>query len=171
MNPRSFKLVGLIGGLLMTGAALFAQGPHPGFGPGFGRGMGHPFEGPMGRHLGLTDTQKEQVKAIVERHKASIKAKMDAAQSAQKAMHEALKHTASDANALKTLHQKASDAHFEVMLEQRAVHQEILPLLTPEQKAKLEAQREKGGFPGGRGRGPGRGEGRGAGRPDGTPKP
>lgn len=167
MNPRSFKLFGLIGGLLMTGAALFAQGPHPGFGPG----MGHPLEGRMGRHLGLTDSQKEQVKVILERHKAAIKAKMDAAQAAQKAMHEAMKNNATDANTLKALHQKTADARFEVMQEQRAVHQEILPLLTPEQKAKFEAQREKGGFPGGRGRGPGRGEGRGAGRPDGMPKP
>lgn len=171
MNPRSFKLLGLIGGLLMTGAALFAQGPHPGFGPG----MDHPFEGKMGRHLGLSDTQQAQVKAILERHKAAIKAKMDAAQTAQKAMHEAMKNSATDANTLKALHQKASDARFEVMQEHRAVHQEILPLLTPEQKAKLEAHREKGGFPGGRGRGPGRGEGRGEGhgfgRPDGPPKP
>lgn len=167
MKPRSLKLLGLVGGLLMTGAALFAQGPHPGFGPG----MDHPFEGSMGRHLGLNDAQQAQVKAILERHKAAIKAKMDAAQAAQQAMHEAMKNSATDANALKALHQKASDAHFEVMLERRAVHQEILPLLTPEQKAKLEARRDKGGFPGGRGRGPRHGEGRGAGRPDGPPKP
>jgi Spy/CpxP family protein refolding chaperone len=64
---------------------------------------------------------------------------------------------ATDAKALRALHDKASAAQFDLLLEHRALRQETLALLTPEQKAKL----PKGGMGmgmgpmGGRGMGPG----------------
>jgi Spy/CpxP family protein refolding chaperone len=129
--------------------------------------MGRGFMG-----LNLTEAQQAQVKAIHDRHQAAIQAKAEAADAARKAMHEAMASSATDAKTLKALHEKASAAQFDLLLEHRAVRQEILPQLTPEQKAQFEkhpmgmgpgrGMRHPGGRPhhsGGPGAGPGRGMG------------
>lgn len=158
MATHPFRFTALAAAVLALGVSLAAQGRGPGFGPG--RGL---------RALNLTDAQQTQVKAIHERHQAAIQAKVEAAQAAHKALREAMADAATDAKALQALHEKASTAQFAVLLERRAVRQEILPLLTPEQKAQFEKLpmgpgmgRGMGrdmGPRGGRGRGPGAGPG------------
>lgn len=122
--------------LLAIGTSLSAQGPGPGFGAGHGHGPAH--EGRGFKDLNLTEAQQTQMKAIHDKHQASMKAKIDAADAAQKALHVAMADSTSDTNALKALHDKASAAQFDLMLEHRALRQEILPLLTAEQKVQFE---------------------------------
>jgi Spy/CpxP family protein refolding chaperone len=137
-------------------------------GLGMGRGMG-PGEGRGLQRLNLTEAQQAQVKAIHDRHQASIKAKIEAATAARQAMHEAMAKATTDTKALQALHDKASAAQFDLLLEHRALRQEILPLLTAEQKAQFE-QHPMGpgsgsgkGHPGMRGHRPGFGPGFGPG--------
>jgi len=163
MSTHPLRFAALTVALLAIGASLSAQGP--GFGPGHGRGpMG---EGHGLRGLNLSEAQQTQVKAIHDSHQAAFKAKGETAQAAHKALFDAMANVSTDAVTLKTLHDKASAAQFDLMLEHRATRQEILPLLTPEQKAKF------GKFPmgmgprGGRGKGPGFGPGHPGMRPDG----
>lgn len=155
MNPRILRPLLLLGGLAMTSLALSAQG-----GPG-------PFHGGpgSGARLGLNENQQAQFKAIHERHKAALETRRQSLQEARKALHDAMKAEA-DTKALKAAHQKVADAQFQMLLERKAVRDEILPILTPEQKARFQ---EGVGEGRGRGRGHGRGHGRGMG-PDGWMK-
>lgn len=78
MRTRTKWILGVVAALMMA-AALVAQGPGPrgrGFGgPGWGGDggiLGPGLLGPgFGRHLDLTDAQKEQVKAIFDAARAS----------------------------------------------------------------------------------------------------
>ena len=149
MRIPAFRTSLLALALVALGAPLAAQGRGPGFGPGA--------KGPGLRHLNLTAAQQTQVKAIRDQHQAALQAKVEAAQAARKALHDAMANATTDAATLKALHDKASAAQFDVMLEHRAVRAEILPLLTPDQQATFQAA--------GPGRGPGRGKGRRGGGP------
>ncbi len=152
MSTHPLRFAALAVALLTLGASLSAQGPGHSFGPGRGAAPG---EGRGLKGLNLTETQQAQVKAIHERHQAASKAKGEAAEVARKAMHEAMANAATDVKTLQVLHEKVSAAQFDLMLEHRAVRQEILPLLTAEQKAKFEQGPMGMGSRGGRGRGPG----------------
>ena len=154
MTSHPFRFAALAVAFLAIGTTLSAQGP--GFGPGHGRGPGFG-EGRGLRGLNLSEAQQAQVKAIHDQHQAAFKAKGEVAEAARKAMHDAMANSATDANALKTLHEKASAAQFDLMLEHRAVRQEILPLLTADQKAQFEKRTMGMGRHGGRGRGFGMG--------------
>ncbi len=158
MRTASLRSLLLAAGLVALGSSLFAQAPGPGFGRGFGPGQGLAGEGRMLRRLNLTDAQKAQVKAIHQNHQAAFQAKGDAAKAARQAMHDAMVNPATDTQTLKALHDKVSAAQFDLMLEHRAARQEILPILTPEQKAQFEQGPmgpNKGRRGGGRGRGAG----------------
>jgi len=159
MTTHPLRLAALALALTAIGASLSAQGA--GYGPGRGRGQGPMGEGRGLRGLNLTEAQRAQVKAIHDKHQASVQAKQEVAVAARKAMHEAMASTATEAGTLKGLHEKVSAAQLDLMLERRAIRQEILPLLTPEQKAKFEKFPMGMGPRGGRGRGPGRGFGAG----------
>jgi Spy/CpxP family protein refolding chaperone len=115
-------------------------------------------EGREFRGLNLTEAQQTKLKAVHEGHRATFKAKQEAAGAAHMALREAMDSDATDAKALRSLHDKASVAQFDLLLEHRALRQETLALLTPEQRAKL----PKGGMGMGReGHGMGPGSGRG----------
>jgi len=146
---------------------LAAQG-HPRGGPGMGpRHSAGP--GMMMRGLDLTEAQRADLKAIAGKHREAAKGKHEAAMSAQKALREAMMDPATSVEQLKALHDKASQAQFELALDRRAMMQESMALLTPEQKAKAEKMRAERGKrgPGDRGQGKGRGQGM---RPD-SPAP
>jgi len=136
-------------------APLAAQG-HP-----RGRGMKHhgPQGGPMMMQcLDLTEAQKTSLKAIAEKHREASKAKHEAAMAAHEAYQVAMRDPAASTDQLKALHEKVSQAQFELALDRRAMMQESMTILTPEQKAKAEQLRaERGGKRAG-GRGQGRGE-------------
>ncbi len=169
MISHPLRLAALTLALVTLGVALVARdrGPGgtcsgPGAGPGFHRGGMDGFRG-----MNLSEAQKTQFKAIHERHQKTLEAKQEAAQTAGKALHEAMAKNA-DVNALRAAHDKVSAAQFDLLLEHRALRQEILPLLTPEQKAKFEQMpmgpgmgRGMGMGPGGPGMGPGMGRGMG----------
>lgn len=150
MRTHPLRFAAFAVALLAVGTALSAQGRDPGFGPGHGPvGEGRGF-----KKLNLTEAQQAQVKAIHENHQAALKAKGEAAGTARQAMHDAMANAATDAKTLKTLHEKAAAAQFDLMLEHRAVRQEILPLLTADQKAQFEKHPMGMGRRGGRGMGP-----------------
>ncbi len=153
MNTRSLRFASVAAALLAIGASLSAQGRGPGFGHGqcAQRGEGRGFMG-----LNLSGDQQAKVQAIHENHRAAFKAKEEAANAARLAVHEAMVTGTADTKTLKALHEKATAAQFELMLEHRAVRQEILPLLTAEQKTQFEKRpMDMMGHRGGRGMGRG----------------
>lgn len=161
MRTHPLRLAAFAAALLTLGASLHAQGCGPGFGPGPGRGGFGPGrgEGRGLKDLKLTEAQRTKVRAIHDRHAAAIQAKLEAAKAAHQALREAMQNANTDTKVLQALHEKASAAQFDLMLEHRAVHQEILPLLTPEQKTQFEKRPMGMGPRGGHGQGPGFGPG------------
>lgn len=150
-----FKHATVLALLLVAALPLAAQRPGRGtFGPH--RGMG----APAFACLELTENQKAQMKAIAEKHQATMEAKRQAAQEAGQALRNASMNAATSDAELKALHDRASAARFEVMQARRALRQEHQAVLTADQKAKLEklqAERQEGMKECGIGRGPRKG--------------
>lgn len=130
----------LLFSLLLAPALLAQPAGRPGSGPRPHRG---PAQGAACPLADLSAPQKEQVKALHAKHREALKAKMDAARQARTALHEALAKADTPEATLRQLHEQVSRAQFDVMLEHRALRQEVDQLLTPEQKAKRDALFEK----------------------------
>jgi protein CpxP len=138
------------------GGRGFGQGMGPGHGQG-GRGMGPGMgRGPMGgpggmggpgqmgpgpimqglRELNLTDAQKEQVKGILEGHKAEFKKIADATQPARQALHEAVTADKFDEAAIRAAAAAVGAAEGDAAVLRARVHADVWALLTPEQQTK-----------------------------------
>jgi len=94
------------------------------------------FQERMAQKLKLTDAQKAGLKGITARHQASLAAKGKAAKDARRAFQEAIQKPETGLDTLKGLNRAMADAHMEVMLERRAMRQEIRAILTPDQGEK-----------------------------------
>jgi len=104
------------------------------FGMHGGRGMRRERMGAGLRELNLTDEQKEQTRAIVQRQLTSTKAQREELfQLREKRL--AGTFTADDETRAKALHQELAQMR-------RSIHDEISGVLTPEQRTQLEQMRE-----------------------------
>jgi protein CpxP len=159
MTTRWKQMTGIAAGVaLAVGAAATLaareQGPGPlGPGGGFGRrGPGGPgMRGPGGpmvslRGLDLTDTQREQVRAVMASHQAEFEAQAQKLGPARKALTDAVTAETLDESAIR---QRAADVaalEADGAVLRARVHGEIWALLTPEQQQKardLKAQAEQ----------------------------
>ena len=125
-------------GAMLAGGLAYAQrgpeGRHGFGGPGFGRG----FEGrgPLA-DLNLSTEQREQVRAIFERHKEEFKSageKMEAARSAQRAAVDAVPFDESEIRSRTT---EVANAEAEMAILRARVNGEVFQVLTPDQQTQL----------------------------------
>jgi Spy/CpxP family protein refolding chaperone len=110
-------------------------GPRRG-GPG-GR-FGGPMGGPMGFGINprdLTDAQREQVKAIHERHAAEMKPLIEQSQAARKALHD---NVLAGGTNLRALAMELGKAEGDLAFANAQIQGEVLALLTPEQRQKMQ---------------------------------
>jgi Spy/CpxP family protein refolding chaperone len=122
-----------------------AQGEHMRRG---GRGFGGP-GGPGGRMGGpmiggmrdLTDAQREQVKAIHERHAERIRPLAERVRAAREAIHNAV--TSGNVSNLQALSIEVGNAETELTFAQAQVQAEIFNVLTAEQKQKIADRRKQ----------------------------
>lgn len=128
---------------LGLGTAALAQGPDgPQRGRGFGFGRGHGF--PL-QALDLTDTQREQVRDVMQRHRQDMAEAGKRLRAARDAQREAVTTVPVNEGLIRSTSQTLAAAQTDMALLQARVHSEIWTLLTPEQQAKakeLKAQRE-----------------------------
>ena len=88
----------------------------------------------MFRHLDLTPAQREQVSKIFQEQAPAFKERMEA----DRAAHDALRKAATDPNAnIRQLADAAGKAHADVAVLRAETMRKVIPLLTPEQRAKL----------------------------------
>jgi Spy/CpxP family protein refolding chaperone len=144
---------GLIALGVSAGAYVHAQdqntNPQPppfrgrGMGPGGpGRGPGGP-GGPMGilpmlgPQLGLTDAQKDQIKAIADTHKDEWKALADRGRTVHLALDAAITADAVDDALIRQKSAEASAVDADVAVARAHAHAEVLQILTADQKAQL----------------------------------
>ena len=126
-------------------------------GPGMRGGPGGPF-GMAGlplRELELTDTQREQVKAVMESHRDEQKAIGDRMQAARKALHEAIAADTFDETAVRAKAAEIGAVEADAAVLQARIKSEIFAILTPEQvkKAKDLRSQMENRMKDGRGRG------------------
>lgn len=127
-----------------------SQGPPPGRmggrgpgGPGMGRGGPGGPGGPMAFGLDprdLTDAQREQIKAIRQRHMEAITPLADRANKAHQALNLAVLAGNGD---LRGLSQEIGAAEAELAFATAQIETEVLGVLTPEQKQKIQARQKE----------------------------
>jgi Spy/CpxP family protein refolding chaperone len=124
---------GLLAGRLSAGA--FPQRGHSEFGPRlFGR---------IARALDLTDDQKSQIKAILKTHASEIETQMKASAEARRAVHEAVLAQPVDEAAIRAAAQRLGEIHADGAVLFAKIRTEVQPLLTEEQRGKIQKFRER----------------------------
>jgi|SRR5437588_6426050 len=158
MNWKKISAVAAIGAALLLTTALVVfsqqppgpppggpQGPRGGFhggpgGPGGPREFG-PF-GPFGRDLNLTDDQKTQIKNIQDSFRDSNKALFDQLRALHENQGDPMSGTFDEAAV-----RSAAEARAKIQVELEVSHakmmSQILAVLTPEQKAQLQAHHDQ----------------------------
>jgi Spy/CpxP family protein refolding chaperone len=139
---------GLIALGVSAGAYVHAQdqntNPQP---PPFrGRGMGPEGRGPggpmgmlpmLGPRIGLTDAQKDQIKAIADTHKDDWKALADRSRTAHMAVEAAVSADTIDEATIRQKSAEAAAVEADVAVARAHAHAEAWQILTADQKAQL----------------------------------
>lgn len=124
---------GLLAGRLSAGA--FPRGGHSEFGPRlFGR---------IARTLDLSDEQKARVKTILKSHASEIETQMKASAAARHAVHEAVLSQPVDEAAIRAAAQWMGEVHADGAVLFAKIRTEVQPILTEEQRTRIEKLRER----------------------------
>ncbi len=124
-------------------------GGHRGRGPGGPDGPGR-FGGPggpmgilpmLGHDLGLTEAQRDQVKAIAESHKADWRALADRARTAHMALNEAVTTAPIDEALIRQKSSEVAAVDADMAVARARAYAEVFQILTPEQKEKAKARK------------------------------
>jgi Spy/CpxP family protein refolding chaperone len=143
---------GLIALGVSAGAYVHAQdqqtNPQPPPFRGRGMGPGGPGRGPggpmgmlpmLGPQLGLTDAQKDQIKAIAGTHKDEWKALADRGRTAHVALDAAITAEPIDDGLIRQKSAEASAVDADAAVARAHAYAEVLQILTADQKAQLKA--------------------------------
>ena len=147
---RSALLIAAIGTLAVGGlftGRLFAGSVSGGFGDHSPR---HMF-GRIARTLDLSADQKTQIKTILKSHAAEIQAQLTAGAAARRSLHGAISAQPVDEAAIRAAAEAAGRVHADGAVLFARIRAEVLPVLTPDQKQKLQSLDEKMGSRGDRG--------------------
>jgi len=97
----------------------------------------------LGRDLGLTEAQRDQVKAIAESHKADWRALADRARDAHMALREAVTTAPVDEALIRQKSSEVAAVDADMAVARARAHAEVFQILTPEQKEKLKVRSKK----------------------------
>jgi Spy/CpxP family protein refolding chaperone len=99
--------------------------------------------GRIARTLDLSADQKAQIKTILKSHAAEIQAQMAASSAARRALHDAVKAQTVDEAAIRAAATQAGGVHADGAVLFARIRAEVLPILTADQKQKLQSLDEK----------------------------
>jgi protein CpxP len=119
------------------------RGPGGPGGPGMGRGGRGGPGGPMALGIDprdLTDAQREQIKAIRDRHAEEVRPSIERAQTARQALDNAVLTGVGD---IRGFALEVGNAEGELAFQQAQIETEVLGVLTPEQKQKMQERRKE----------------------------
>jgi Spy/CpxP family protein refolding chaperone len=97
----------------------------------------------MPRVRDLTDAQREQTKAIADRHQPEIQPVMEQLRTAQAALDEAIVSNPSDEATIRLKSADVAAAEAELAVIRARIYSEVLTVLTPEQQQQLQEQRSR----------------------------
>jgi len=142
-----------VAGLLSYGVARGADAPaaEPGwhgdgaYHDGWRHGEGHGGFGGMMmfRRLDLTVPQQHQMVDVLAKHRADLRQKAEQVHKARQALMQAMLRESPDRQAIAADFDKAASARKELMLARLDLRQDMMAVLTADQKAKLQAFRAK----------------------------
>jgi protein CpxP len=130
-----------VAGTFATGSVLHAQRAHEGFGGfgGFGPGgFGHRPGLAMLRQLDLTDQQRQQVRTIMQSHKADFQQIHQRIRAAFDAQHAAANATPADEATIRAKATEVGAAEGDLAVLMARVRAEVFQILTPDQQAKAQ---------------------------------
>jgi len=127
---------GLFAGRLSAGAAFPRHG-------GRGDFAQHLFNR-MATALELTDDQKSQIKDVLRAHADEIKAQMQASATARRALHDLVMAQPTDTNAIRTAAAQVVQTSGDGALLFAKIRTEIDPILTADQKQKIQTFQARG---------------------------
>ena len=152
MMKRVLVAAGLVVALVAGGAIAVAQGQRPG--PGFPGGPGGPGgRGPGGpgmrgggpgfdlRGIELTDSQREQIRTIMESHKTEFDAAASKLRDAHRAFAEAVEAETADENAIRSASTAIGAAMADEAILRTKVRGDVQNILTAEQQQQLKERR------------------------------
>ena len=141
--------------VLVVAATVFAlaQG-HPGGGPGEKMRSHGPEQmlEHLSRELSLTDTQKEQAKALFEAQRATAEERHKQLEAIHKQIEAATANGQFDEATIRPLASQQAQLMTEEMIDHMRLHSKLFALLTTEQRAKAGEMMKRHGGPGGHGR-------------------
>jgi periplasmic protein CpxP/Spy len=97
----------------------------------------------MAKALDLSDDQKSQIKAVLKAHAAEIEAQMRSSSAARRALHQAVLAQPSDEAAIRAAARELGQVQGDGAVLFARVRTEIQPILTEEQRGKLQQLRER----------------------------
>jgi len=97
----------------------------------------------IARALDLSDDQKTRIKAILAAHASEIEAQMQSGAAARRALHDAIVAQPTDENAIRSLAQEVGRVQGDGAVLFARIRTEIDPVLTTDQKQKLQSFRER----------------------------
>ncbi len=131
-------IVALAAGGLLAGrfsAGAFPREGHSGFGPRiFGR---------IARDLELSGDQKARIKTILKSHATEIESQMKASAAARQAVHDAVLAQPVDEAAIRAAAASLGQVHADGAVLFAKVRTEVDPILTDDQRAKIQKFRER----------------------------
>ncbi len=122
-----------------TSAVLAERGPMPGFGgppPGIERGAEN-FEARMAKILKLTDTQKTQIKALLDAEREQVRLHIDKMHESREKLKQLADATVFDETALRALAVAQSQIEVELIVSHTKTLNKVNALLTPDQRELL----------------------------------
>jgi protein CpxP len=122
--------------LLALAAGLAAQSPAPSPAPEAPQARRTRRQERVAKALALSEAQKGQIKQIRDKHREALKAKHAAVRDARKQLHQAMQDPKTSETELRKRHRQMADLRFGLLLEMRAMRQEVGAVLTPEQREK-----------------------------------
>src|ERR1041384_3001069 len=150
VNRNRFKAITLAAALALAVAVpiAIAQSTDPGQKGGthqFGHGHGGrgAMAGAMFRNLDLTDAQKAQMKQIRESHSQTLRPLMQQIRAKRQEIRQASKNGTFDEALVTQKLNEIAPLEAKLMGEEFRTHQEMLAVLTPDQKTKLDQLREQ----------------------------
>jgi protein CpxP len=148
------KSVLVVAGIAVIAAAgLFAGRLSAGAFHGKGRGdFAQRLFGHMSRAIDLTEDQKSRIKDVLRAHADEIKAQMQASATARGALHDAVMAQPTNEGAIRAAAAQVGQTQGDGALLFARVRTEIDPILTSEQKQKIQSFQTRVRNPDGRGR-------------------
>ena len=140
-----FRAIALAAVMAVAIAVPFAiaQSKDPGAQRAHGMRGGDRMSGAFFRNLDLTDAQKAQMKQIREAHSQSLRPLMEQIRAKRQEIHQANQGGTFNESLVAQKLTEIAPLEAKLMGEQFRTHQEMLSVLTAEQKAKLEQLREQ----------------------------